>query len=617
MTPSPQQRAAIEHDGPVVIVAGPGAGKTSTLVKRIERIVKASDRHRFVGATFTREGATTMLARLKKTLTPKALARVQVGTFHKLIFDHLKAHGRLPRLASPAQSRAALERVRHLVPAEEQDGLQLVFEAIKCSMTPHPRSGERWFKEYQRQLSRHGLIDFYDVMRDAVLAMEAGTLPLIECTHMGVDEAQDSDEVQQRFALAHVRAGVQPTMIGDDDQTIYRWRRALGYEGMVAFARAAGAKLLPLTENYRSHREIVQAAGRLIAHNTARVAKTFLPKVGAGGHITLHPQESTPAAAADIAEWLAARAHPMPRYAGSRMPLAFPEGSFAVLARNNVDLDYVQRELAARGVRFSRPGGSILDKPVVRCFLGLLRAAETPATDAIDAALHGLRMSEDGIDTVITAAEDLGRGSSATDWLDLAAGYMAPEDASIAHALAPAMAAWTRSLAAGHVRLALMAAHGWMSKHYPFASGRGKAAQDAAARDAYRLAAAVESVSRFKGTIAARLAAMTQAEKPRALEHAVELMTVHGSKGGEWDTVILFRADAGVLPSKNATDIEDERRLFYVAITRPRKELQIHYSDKTPSPFVAEMALPTDQRQPEARSAGTLARQEQQGRFAA
>ena len=121
-------------------------------------------------------------------------------------------------------------------------------------------------------------------MREAVKAFKTGKLPPLPCTHMVVDEAQDNDEIQAAWVAAHRVPLV--TMVGDDDQTIFEWRRAIGFPGMLAFQRERNARVLLLEDNFRSHSEILSAASHVIRHNDPhRNKKTLVPRKGPGGSV--------------------------------------------------------------------------------------------------------------------------------------------------------------------------------------------------------------------------------------------------------------------------------------------------------------------------------------------
>jgi superfamily I DNA/RNA helicase len=142
-------------------------------------------------------------------------------------------------------------------------------------------------RAYEEILLRNGKIDFQDLVLRALRGMEQGRIAPLAAAHLLVDEFQDTDESQLAWVLAHARAGVEVTAVGDDDQSIYGWRRALGHQGMERFAQALHARRIGLGINYRSRREIVQQAAILIARNRGR-ARQNKSRAGAAVLTTMH-----------------------------------------------------------------------------------------------------------------------------------------------------------------------------------------------------------------------------------------------------------------------------------------------------------------------------------------
>lgn len=583
------QQAIRNHDASCVVVAGPGSGKTTTSVAKILRIAQAP--RKIVAVTFTRDGAEELRKRIHRNARVDAKSRITVGTFHALIFRHLEAHGKAPKLASPAQSRMFLSRVAYLAPPDDQDNLQLIFEEIKCTFGEHPRASEAWFVAYQRTLEQHNMRDFYDAVRDCVIGMQQKTIPLFDCTDLLVDEAQDCDDVQYTLISLHAQAGVRCTLVGDDDQTIYEWRRALGYEGMMRFVNQHGAALLPLTENYRSLKEIVSHADALIQHNTARVSKEFLPRRSTGGRVNCVIAGSVDDQNNIVASWLESQAVP---FDDSSTPLGFPHMSVAILSRNNIDLNHVQAELSRFGIRTYRPGSSFWDSPQITTFLALcLLAGGSERTEVLDEILGACGVSISGIESTINQL----KAGGLTAWLGtlLKKGHTADGDWAVISELHKRLPQWRAQVEGSNIKLALLGTTSFVEAN--FRAPKSLRPQTLA----NTLRAARERLLQFPAhlTIEQRITAIKGSIRQQTPEASVHLMTMHGSKGLEWDTVIIIRADETVMPGGADRPEDAERRLFYVAMTRAKNQLVVMATTGSVSKFVAEAEIPISTSPPE------------------
>ncbi len=242
---TPQQQEAVLHDGHLLIVAGPGSGKTSTSVAKATRILQDPKRS-LVMVTFTKEAAEEMRRRLVKAITDAGMRapseeRLVVATFHSIAIRHLKRHGLSTRVLSPA-AQGTLYRDAVLaagVDKNEWGEVQKEFEKVMYSVDQQKVEVKsitmKVVARYRQVLKATGQIDLYTVMRDCALRVHDGGMPPLHFTDMLVDEGQDTDELQRLWIFAHARAGCRVTIVGDDDQSIYEWRNALGFEGMRSF----------------------------------------------------------------------------------------------------------------------------------------------------------------------------------------------------------------------------------------------------------------------------------------------------------------------------------------------------------------------------------------------
>jgi DNA helicase-2/ATP-dependent DNA helicase PcrA len=586
--PTPSQQQIIDATGHLLVVAGPGSGKTTTVVQKIGTICQ-SPHARIVAVTFTRDGAQEMEARMRRDLGPQVLRHVKVGTFHSLTLRHLDECRVKPRVATPGQQRSFLNRCLEVLPADERAKAFQMFESAKCSLTRLAEVEELpWFRAYENMLSRNGLVDLYDVMRDTTIRMTRNELPTLACTHLIVDEAQDCDSIQFEWTRAHTRKGVITTLVGDDDQTIYEWRRAIGYPGMKKFAEDFSAGVVPLGENFRSLSAIVAAADRVISNNNPyRLRKELIARRGVGGAIHRVTAGSARAAAGKAAQLIRDHASELD-VPGATCTHGVPTGSWAVLARSNYPLHAMQSELIKLGVRTFRPGASMWDTPYAQVFLSMAATVQTADPVGLDLAMlhfgipsqisgQVIEKHRSNIGMLMDAGDDFSRfGASA--------GVLA--------AFFTKTSAWRKFARDGEIVDVIQ-----RIERFVVESARENDAEVAAT-----IAGAVsEALMRARGSLRNRVASIQMQNSKKEPENAVSLYTMHGAKGLEWQNVLLLGIDDDVIPGDIErlgqgagvfANVASERRLFYVAMTRAKDRLWLFHTSGKGSRFLTE--LPSD-----------------------
>lgn len=565
------------------------------MVRKILHILRDPS-SRVVAVTFTRDGAEELHKRVKAAAQTIArdqrgpdtlLRRFTAGTFHSLTLRHLQKHGKVLRIASPAQQRTFLERVRRqMCPDADPGEFQQAFEALKCTL----RRGEDgevipWFEAYEQILRRNNLVDLYDVMRIAVQGFQDGSVPPLDCTHLIVDEAQDNDQIQAAWVGAHRRAIV--TEVGDDDQTIYEWRRAIGFPGMVAFQRARNAKVVLLQDNFRSRAEILEAAGAVIAHNNPyRNDKQLVARRGAGGEVVRVAVGSSVDACTAVTGLL--EPHLLQCEDGTR---GVETGSWAVLARTNQQLDTVDAALTRAEIRSFRTTGTAWDRPEAQVCLAVLRSLLTADSVGVDMLLSHARVNHESITAVLEANRaDLG---ALLDNRGKLTGV--PEQTRMVEIFGRT-AKWRRMIAEGALSMAARAVATFTLSHI---DGRHRGTAGAVLE---ALEDRFAKLCRKLGDPERAISALLLEASRRTGDRAVLLYTMHGSKGLEFDNVIIVGADNSVIPgdvrdlppgaqalTPGESTVQSERRLFYVAMTRAKDRLYIVHNFADPSLFVREL----------------------------
>ena len=333
-----QRRAATAPPGPVLCVAPAGSGKTTTLVARIAWLVDEGAAPESICAiTFNRRAAEELRERVAAALEPvgaDVAGRIRIRTFHALGMELLRSAG---DAVEPLHDREEILRaVRPDAAPGDLRRFDTILSRFKLDLDVDPAAIEadpdagpvaRTYAAYEAEIRRRGGLDFDDLVARALRRLE-GDAAVLEswrrrCEHLLVDEAQDLDRAQLRFALLLAAPANRIFLVGDDDQSIYGWRLA-DVRRLLGLADEALPDLtrVDLETNYRCPAVVLARAVRLIEHNVERFAKVIRPGPRADGWLILAPS------AADDVDRVAAVLSTWPDDSGTR----------AVLARTNREL---------------------------------------------------------------------------------------------------------------------------------------------------------------------------------------------------------------------------------------------------------------------------------------
>ena len=545
-------------------LAGPGSGKTSTLTGRFVYLTRRGvDPHRILAVTFTRKAADEMRSRIANLLELSAPTSLEVMTFHAFAFRLLKRNPAIAGLPDQFQLWDAPEQRRIFLSQrmywnEDVDILDIIggakerlldAEAFAASIDPDDElltEAVKYFRVYEHALGQVGAIDFADMVPLVVSAMaeKADYRQAITGAydHVLVDEYQDVNPGQIKLLDHFVYDGVRLWVVGDDDQTLYSFR-ASDVRHILDFTnRHSGAVIHMLNRNYRSAPEIVHAAKRLIARNRTRMVKDCQPVVSAPGEIVIRgyatPVIEARQVARAITELISQGAAP---------------DSIAVLYRSGAIGLAFQGILRELGIPFDVRGGSdVWQSAAARLVLG---------------ALTYLREGESA--EAMSRIGSNKRGEIVREQLDRL----------------PAAIRGDFNVTAEHVRE--IVGDAVPSR----ASSREKVEWRAIVDAVIDLALTCKTLHELQNRIADQSRTLRNAP-----DNAVVLSTIHSAKGLEWDTVFLVGFEDGVLPHVSAEDVEEERRVAYVGVTRAKHRLGLtyaaeRYGDKArPSPFLFEVA---------------------------
>ncbi len=521
-----QRAAATLPDGPALIIAPAGSGKTTTLIARLGVLLsRGVPADRIAVATFNREGALELSARIAARIVPAlpAAAQIEVRTLHALARQILLDHGghgrlvsdRLPLLRAVLR-RAALEAEPDAPALPEATTLDTEISAWKVERRPpsHPALIEG----YRSLLAARGSMDFDDLVVGAADALESDvalrTRWQERFSHVCVDEFQDVDAAQLRLVRLLAEPERNLFVVGDDDQTIYAWRladvrRILGFE-----AAYPGARRVQLATNYRCPAPVVAISRRLIGANRERFDKV----------IAAAPNR--------------------------------PMDAEAVLATPSTGTEWAERLVALASTE-------VAERRTV-CFLARTRAELGPMLLALMRA--GVEHA-----TAVPAAVQAEPVQRLIDDARRLPGHLHP----------------FRAL------LTLRSGRGWRRSN----GSEALADDDHAALDALLgWSVGMPRLDRFLEAHDRALQRLTALRRPSAL---VELVTVHGAKGREWQTVVVLGMEEERFPNRRALvdaadparALEEERRLAYVALTRATRRLILAFDPARPSRFLTEMGL--------------------------
>ena len=544
------QKDAVEASGHTLVSACPGSGKTSVLSLRAAHILNQSDSTKVVAVTFTKDSAESLRHRIEN-VSSKTRRRLITGTFHAIALKQIRNTPifKNKRIIGGGEFYALVNRARQVAEDGEEISLDDAVEAIelfKSSISPTIRSDPagQVYRIYQSILDRENMIDFADMLLLAVINMKNGQINPLPATHMLVDEAQDMDSVQYEWIKCHSDHGVIITLVGDDDQSIYGWRNAMGYDGLMRFKTDHRAEHITLADNFRSDQEIVAHADKLIQINTKRVQKDFIcfSKDTGVVELTTHPDELDQGK-------VAAR-------------IASDGQEWGILARTNKILDVVELGLIAEKTPYTRAGGSSLwNREVIAVYLALLSSISSSSPNGVGTALHfagvpdymmGSLKSKSDITEALNAIFDQVKKDGSL-----------PLVASFLQRFLLMLPQWQSLLKQKRVGLVCGGVSTWLSDFL-------KTPQ------VQVLDRASSILADLKGTLPERLNFVKgegKKKKQSTPENAkVTLLTMHASKGLEFDCVAVLSCVEGIAPHLDSP-LDEERRLFYVAMTRARHRL--------------------------------------------
>ena len=601
-TLTPEQLAAVDHlGGPLLVVAGAGSGKTRTLACRVARLVERGIApERILLLTFTRRAAREMLSRAETLTGERGLGRVWGGTFHATANRLLRLHGGALGLSPgfTVLDRTDTADLMDLIRGElglgggerrfpRKETLADVYSRIVNAQINLAEVLEReypWcaeelegvraiFERYVERKRAQVALDYDDLLLywHALCRHPAAGAAISEAfDHILVDEYQDTNPLQADILAALKPAGAGLMVVGDDAQAIYAFRSATVRNILEFPERFPGTTIVKLERNYRSTRPILDATNAVIALSPQRHEKTLWTS-REGGAL---PELLTCIDERDQAD-VVCRSILEHRERGT------PLKQQAVLFRAGHHSDMLEVELTRRSIPFVKYGGlKFLESAHVKDALAVLRIADNPRDEVSWFRVLQLldRVGPAGARRVMAAIGVTAPGDPMARFRDHSIAVPAPARVEL-----DGLRATFRDLADGappaadleRVRRFL---EPLLRRRYDQPEPRLRDLEQLE-----QLAGAFTSRERFVTdlTLDPPVSTSDLAGPPHLDEDYVVLSTIHSAKGGEWDVVHVIHAADGMIPSDMATgdpdQLEEERRLFYVALTRARDTLVVTF----------------------------------------
>jgi DNA helicase II / ATP-dependent DNA helicase PcrA len=617
---NPAQRRAVAHgDGPLLVIAGAGSGKTLTLACRVASLLERGvPPQRMLLLTFSRRAAREMLARAERIRGDGAAGRVWGGTFHAVANRLLRLSGRPLGLrpdftvldqADAADTMNLLRNELGYGTAERRfprkDTLAAIYSRTvnaEAKLARVVRDNYPWcgdelegmkavFSAYTARKREANVLDYDDLLlfwRALAGSPEAGSSLAASFDHILVDEYQDTNRLQADILRAMRPPGSSLTVVGDDAQAIYGFRAATVRNILEFSQQFPGTTIERLEQNYRSTQPILAASNAVIALSPQRHAKTlWSDRAG-----DVRPVLRTCLDEAEQSEAVCAAVL-------DRRERGTPLKRQAVLFRAGHHSDLLEVELARRNVPFVKYGGlKFLEAAHVKDLLALLRVLENPRDEI---AWFRVLLLLDGVGPATAARLMDALGVRTTDGSALRRLVDDPPPIPIGaqrgydelrRALAdcaPGRLGADRATAArggdGAPAVEIQRLRGFVEPVFR------RTYDDAEARlrdidQLEQLAAGYADRATFLAELTLDPPSSTSelAGAPLLDEDWLVLSTIHSAKGLEWDAVHVIHAADGMIPSDMATgdeeEIEEERRLLYVAMTRARDELFIHFPQR-------------------------------------
>ncbi|MDY0957381.1 UvrD-helicase domain-containing protein [Sphingomonas sp. CFBP8993] len=618
-----QREAVLTTDGPVLVLAGAGTGKTAALTARLAHLLytRKAWPSEILSVTFTNKAAKEMRERVGRLVGDAVEGMPWLGTFHAIGAKMLRRHAELVGLQSNftiLDTDDQLRLLKQLIVAADIDEKRFPARALGGLIDEWKNKGlvpgdidageaERYangqgadlYRQYQERLRSVNACDFGDLLLHMLTILKTHRDVLEHYQqrfrYIMVDEYQDTNSVQYLWLRLLAQARKNIACVGDDDQSIYSWRGAQ-VENILRFERDfPGAKVIRLEQNYRSTPHILGAASGVIAHNGGRLGKTLWTELDVGEKVRVLGVWDGPEEARRVGEEIEGA-----RRSGTSY------GDIAILVRASHQTREFEDRFIAIGLPYRIVGGfRFYERAEIRDALAYLRIVNQPSDDLaferiVNVPKRGLGDKALAKIHQLARAEGLPLTIASARILDT--DELTPQARRSLGNLIGDIARWrdmARDLPHPELARQLLDESGYTAMY------QNEKSAEAAGRleNLSELVRAMEDYESLGAFLEHVSLVMDRDGDQR--EPEVTIMTIHAAKGLEFDTVFLAGWEEGLFPSQRAIDeggtrsLEEERRLAYVAITRARRKAVIlhaanrriygQWTSSLPSRFVAEL----------------------------
>jgi DNA helicase II / ATP-dependent DNA helicase PcrA len=598
---NPAQWEAVSHEkGALLILAGAGSGKTRVLTFRIAYLVAYAgvDPHAILALTFTNKAAREMRHRVEALLGSRA-AGTWIGTFHGTCLRILRSHSGLLRVGpdfsvydGDDQRKLALAVFAELGLDPRRFNAQGLLHRIQRAKdeghgpgdlegvkgNPYTAAVHSFYAAYEAKLRAARALDFGDLLLETLRLFqnhpEVAEHYRRRFSHLLIDEYQDTNRVQYLLAREVARGSGNLCVVGDDDQSIYRWRGA-DLRNILSFEKDyPGAKIVTLEQNYRSTQSILTAASTLVAHNLGRHPKVLWTERLGGEPVSVHaaPTEE------DEARWVAQTIRAAVDAEGG-----LHYSDIAVLYRMHALSRPFEEAFLQHRIPYVVYGGlRFYDRKEVKDALAYLRVLLNPDDPVslgriLNVPARGIGKTT--LDRILGEAREQGLGIWQALERTVSEGLLATRQARALATFASLVEGWREVV--GSVPLRELLARVLEESGYAPAL-RVEATPESRERleNLEELLNAAESFEAEGGGVREfldRSALVSDQDIGPDRADVVTLMTLHAAKGLEYSAVFLAGLEEGVLPHERSSgeeeELEEERRLCYVGITRAKDRL--------------------------------------------
>ncbi|WP_414488955.1 UvrD-helicase domain-containing protein, partial [Stenotrophomonas maltophilia] len=601
---NPPQAAAVLHiEGPLLVLAGAGSGKTRVIVEKIAHLI-GSGRYparRIAAITFTNKSAKEMRERVAKRLREQDADEVTICTFHALGLKFLQiehAAVGLKRGFSIFDADDAAAQIKDLMygakPDDIEDMKNLVSRAKNAGLSPEQamaaarsnreKEAASVYERYQLRLTAFNAVDFDDLIRLPVQILEENPeIALAWRERIGyllVDECQDTNDAQYRLLKQLAGEKGNFTCVGDDDQSIYAWRGA-NPENLQQMGRDYPTlEIIKLEQNYRCSNRVLRAANALIANNPHEHLKKLWSDQADGERIRVWECRNSEHEAEKVAAEIAFVAQ-------SRN---VPWSDFCILFRGNFQSRPLEKAMQLLRIPYHLTGGTMfLERQEVKDTLAWLRLLVNPDDDTAFMRAVQSPKRDVGAGTLAKLAELAQEKDMPMAQAAEAIGALQQLPPRAANSLARFtdilrdLRAQTRQVSSGDMIRKVAKESGLLSELRQQA--KEEASYQRRANNIEELAQWFEGGPRgaTAADLAGQLALLSRSDKDEG-GNQVRMMTMHASKGLEFPYVFIVGCEDGVLPHQVSLDegnLQEERRLLYVGITRAKIQLWMSYSKLT------------------------------------